>query len=81
MKAFLGNFLSCLMPVQINPSSLPVLGPCTDKIKAFYRSAPAESSRVFYLFYILQRELTLLQTDGSCSSLTLGMTIHGLVCA
>lgn len=53
-----------------------------DKSKTFYRSAPGESSREsIYLFYILQRELTLLQTDGSCRSLTLGMTIHGLVCA
>lgn len=35
----------------------------------------------FYLFYVLRGELGLLQTDGSCSSLALGMTIHGLVCA
>ena len=85
MKAFLRSFLACLVPVQINTSSLPVLSlshaqtnPTLFTIVPLEKAAERE---VFYLFYILQRELTLLQTDGSCSSLTLGMTIHGLVYA
>lgn len=41
----------------------------------------AAEREVVSLFYMLQRELIFLQTDGSCSSLALSMTIRGLVYA
>lgn len=85
LEAFLSSLLSCLMPVQINTSCLPVLplshAQTNPKLLTVVPPENAAEREVFYLFYILQRELTLLQTDGSCSSLTLGMAIHGLVCA
>lgn len=71
------------MPLQMNTFTLPVLSHAQMNPKLF-TVVPQEKTaagEVFYLVYVLQRELSLLQTDGSCSSLALGMTIHGLVCA
>lgn len=69
------------MSAQINASSLPVLSLSHAQTNPKLFCVPGECSRKESFIYVLQRELTLLQTDGSCSSLTLGMTIHGLVYA
>lgn len=74
-----------MLPGQINTSPLPVLSlshaQTNPELFIIVPLEKAAEREVFYLFYILQRELTLLQRDGSCSSLTLGMTIHGLAYA
>lgn len=71
------------MLLQMNTSALPIPSHAQMNPKLFtvVPQEKAAEGKVFYLVYVLQRELSLLQTDGSCSSLALGMTIHGLVCA